>query len=101
MFKSLLMHFLLSPLEGRCSLVPTCDKGLDSLHQGADIGETGPLQCATAQNAKPAFDLVEPGTVSRSEMQMHSGMGFKPAIVFGFMRIEIVQDYMELSSRII
>jgi hypothetical protein len=61
MFKSLLMDFLLSPLEGRCSLVPTCDKGLDSLHQGADIGETGPLQCATAQNAKPAFDLVEPG----------------------------------------
>jgi uncharacterized membrane protein YjjB (DUF3815 family) len=32
MFKSLLMDFLLSPLEGRCSLVPTCDKGLDSVH---------------------------------------------------------------------
>src|SRR6266403_3594579 len=100
MFHSLLMDFLLGPLERGCHLVPACDKGLDSLHQGADIGETGPLQSATAQNAKPALHLIEPGTVRRNEMKMHRGMGFEPTVVFGFMGLEIIQNHMELSTRI-
>src|SRR4029077_1217853 len=83
MFHSLLMDFLLGPLERGCRLVPACDKGLDSLHQGADIGETGSLQSATAQDAKPALDLIEPGTVRRNEMKMHRGMGFEPTVVLG------------------
>ncbi len=49
------------------------------------------LQCAAAQNAKPAFHLIEPAAVCRDEMKMDLGMGFEPAILLGFMRIEIVQ----------
>src|SRR5262249_48380088 len=33
-------------------------------------------------------------------MKMDSGMGFEPAILLGFMRIEIVQHYMNLFVRI-
>jgi hypothetical protein len=59
-------------------LIPAGDKGLDRLDQHFDAGKAGSLQCAAAQNAKPAFHLTEPGTACRDKMKMELGMGFEP-----------------------
>jgi hypothetical protein len=48
----------------------------------------------------PAFHLIEPGAACRDEMKMDLGMGFEPAILLGFMRIEIVQHNVNLFVRI-
>ena len=84
MFHLLLVDFLFSPLEGGGVLIPAGDKGFDCLDQHFDAGKAGSLQCATAQNAKPAFHLIEPGAACRDEMKMDLGMGFEPAILLGF-----------------
>src|SRR5271169_4788338 len=100
MFHLLLMNFLFSPFEGGGVLIPVVDNGLDRLDQHFDAGKAGSLQCAAAQNAKPAFHLIEPGAVCRDEMKMDPGMGFEPAILLWFMRIEIVQHNVNLFVRI-
>ena len=94
------MDFFFSPLEWDGVLIPAGDKGLDGIDQHFDAGKAGPLQCAAAQNAKPAFHLIEPGAMCRGEMKMDLRMGFEPAILLGFMRIEIVQHYVNLFVRI-
>jgi hypothetical protein len=80
----LLVDFLFGPLEGGCVLIPAGDKGFDRLDQHFDAGKAGSLQRAAAQNAKPAFHLIEPAAVCRDEMKMDPGMGFEPAILLGF-----------------
>ena len=94
------MNFFFGPLEWDGVLIPAGDKGFNRIDQHLDTSKAGPLQCAASQNAKPTFDLIEPGAVCRDEMKMDSGMGFEPAILLGFMRIEIVQHYMNLFVRI-
>jgi len=94
------VDFLFGPLEGGGVLIPASDKGFDRLDQHFNAGKAGSLQCAAAQNAKPAFHLIEPGAVCRDEMKMDLGMGFEPAILLGFMRIEIVQHNVNLFVRI-
>src|SRR5271165_3075479 len=69
MFHLLLVDFLFGPLEGGGVLIPASDKGFDCLYQHFDAGKAGSLQCAAAQNAKPAFNLIEPGAVCRDEMK--------------------------------
>ena len=90
MLHLLLVDFFFGPLEWDSVFIPAGDKGFNGIDQHFDAGKAGPLQCAAAQNAKPAFHLIEPGAVCRDEMKMDLGMGFEPAILLGFMRIEIV-----------
>jgi hypothetical protein len=59
------MDFLFSPLEGGGVLIPVGDKGFDCFDQHFDAGKAGSLQCAAAQNAKPAFHLIEPAAACR------------------------------------
>jgi hypothetical protein len=73
MFHLLLVDFLFSPLEGGGVLIPAGDKGFDCLDQHFDAGKAGSLQCAAAQNAKPASHLIEPGVACRDEMKMDLG----------------------------
>ena len=35
------------------------------------------------------------------KMKMHIGMGFEPAVAFGFVGVEIVQNHEELFARIV
>jgi hypothetical protein len=44
-----------------------------------------------AQDAKPAFNLVQPRSVGWRKMKMNVLMALKPAVVGWFMCIEIVQ----------
>ena len=98
MFHLLLVDFFFGPLEWHGVLIPAGDKGFNGIDQHFDAGKAGALKCAAAQNAKPAFHLIEPGAVGWDEMKMDLRMGFEPAILLGFMRIEIVQHYVNLFS---
>src|SRR5437016_13952690 len=90
MFHLLLVYFCLGPFEGCRILIPTGHKSFDCFDQHADAGEVSALQGATAQDAKPAFNLIEPAAVGGNEVKMHIGMGFEPAVLFGLMGVKIV-----------
>ena len=94
------MHDGFGPLK-RDRLVVVCfHKGVDGIPELSRRGETGAAQSRSAQNAEPAFHLIQPGTVGGSEVQMHLRMSSQPAITFRFVGIQIVQDHMDLPARI-
>src|SRR6266446_6098000 len=85
-FRVITFHLLrvdvcLGPFEGCRILVPTCHKSFDCFDQHADASEVSALQGATAQDAKPAFKLIEPAAVGGNKVKMHIGMGFEPAVL--------------------
>ena len=89
------MNFCLRPFEGRPFLIPTGNKAFDGLDKHANAGEACALQGTAAQDAKPAFDLIEPRAVGGDEVKMHIGIGFEPAVLFGLVGVEIVQDHVK------
>ena len=52
-----------------------------------------------AQDAKPAFDLIEPGAVGGDEVKIHIGMGFEPAVLFRLVGVEILAGAINLLQR--
>jgi hypothetical protein len=59
-----------------------------------DIDKAGSLERLAAQNAQPAFNLVEPPSVGWGKVKMDVGMALEPAVVLGFVGIEIVENDM-------
>src|ERR1700704_6303109 len=51
------------------------------------------------QDREPDFHLVEPGSPRRREMKPYVGMTLEPAVVFGFVGIEVVEDDMDGAVR--
>ena len=94
------MYVCLGPFEGCRILIPTCHKSFDCFDQHADAGEVSALQGAPAQDAKPAFNLIEPAAVGGNKVKMHMGMGFEPAVLFRLMGVKIVQNHVQLFARI-
>ena len=70
----------------------TEDEVIDRFTQLFDTDKAGSLERLAAQNAKPAFNLIEPGSASVRKVQMHVGMALEPAVVLGFVGIEIVEN---------
>ena len=86
----------MAPFEGcRLSVVST-DEVIDRCTQLFDIDKAGSPERLAAQNAKSAFNLVKPGSAGRRKAQMHVGMALEPAVVLGFVGIEIVEDDVNL-----
>ena len=56
---------------------------IDRFTQLLDIDKAGSLERLAAQNAKPAFNLIESGSASGRKVQMHVGMALEPAVVLG------------------
>ena len=54
-----------------------------------------PWRALRLGDAKPAFNLIEPGAVGGNKVKMHLGMSFEPAVLFGLVSVEIVQDDVE------
>ena len=67
--------------------VVSTDEVIDRFTQPFDINKTGSLKRLAAQNAKPAFNLIKPGSVSGRKVQMHVGMALEPAVVLGLVGI--------------
>jgi hypothetical protein len=59
----LLFDFSLPPFEGSCLFIVGADEVIDRLTQLFDIDKAGSLERLAAQNAKPAFNLIKPGSV--------------------------------------
>ena len=87
-----MFDFSLAPFEGcRLSVVST-DEVIDRFTQLFDFDKAGSPERLAAQNAKPTFNLIKPGSAGGRKVQMHVGMAFEPAVVLGLVGIEIVED---------
>jgi hypothetical protein len=76
--------------------VVSTDEVIDGFTQLFNIDKAGSPERLAAQNAKPAFNLVKPGSVGRRKVEMHVGMALEPAVVLGFVGIEVVEDDVNL-----
>ena len=70
-------------------LVVSIDEVIDRFTQLLDIDKAGSVERLTAQNAKPAFNLIKPGSVGGRKVQMHVGMAFEPAVVLGLVVLRL------------
>jgi len=59
------------------------------------VGKAAALQGVAGEQTEPDLDLVEPRSVGGSEVEMDVGMALQPAVVFGFVGVEIVEDDVE------
>jgi len=50
------------------------------------------LERLAAQNTKLAFNLVKPRSVGWRKMKVDVGMALEPAVVFGLVSIEIIEN---------
>ena len=89
---------LLGPLEGVSGLVVGVDKGVDLVANLAWRGETRAGQSLGGENGEPDLDLIEPGGMGRRKMEMDVLVPRQPAVVFGLVGIEIVQNHMDLAA---
>ena len=88
----------LLPFKGCGLWVVDGDEVVNGLPELLRRGKAGALQCLSAQDAEPALHLIEPGRVSRDEMEVHILVALEPAIVFGLVGIEVIQNDMDLPT---
>ena len=74
--------------------------GLDEVvDMGAQLGdgmERSAGERLVGQDGEPNLDLVEPGGARRREVEVHVRMTVEPAILLGFVGVEIVEDDVDL-----
>ena len=92
---------LLGPLEGVSGLIIGLDKGVDLIAQLAWRGEARAGQGFGGENGEPYLHLIEPGGMGRRKMEMDVLVPRQPAVVFGLVGIEIVQNHMDLPAGMI
>src|SRR5689334_23755637 len=83
---------LLGPLERLSVLVVCGDEGVDLVANLPRRGEAGAGQGFAGEDREPDFDLVEPPGMGRGEVKVAVGVSGQPAIVFGLVGVQVVQD---------
>src|ERR1700738_1797519 len=86
------VHDSLGPFKRSGGLLVGLHEAVDRLTKLANRRATQISESLTAQNAKPDLDHIEPGRVGGDEMKMHLGVPGQPTILFGLVRVEIVQN---------
>jgi len=94
------MNNILGPLERMSILGIGYNKGIDGFTHVPSRHSIEPTQSLAPEYAKPAFHLVEPGSMRRSVMEVDVGISRKPAIVLGLVGVKVIQDDMEFLLRI-
>src|SRR5205085_8419262 len=89
-------YYRLSPLKRCGSLIVDGHKIVYGLPQLLRRGETCAAQCLATQNAEPALHLIEPGRVCGGEVQVHVLVPLQPPVLFGLVRVQIVENHMDL-----
>src|SRR3990170_8135464 len=85
------------PLHGLRVVVVTTDVAHELASEVFHAGEHPTSDHVTFDFGKPKLDLVQPGRVGRSEVQLHLGMFSEKLLdLLGLVRREIVQDHMDL-----
>ena len=59
-----------------------------------------PAQRFGRKNAKPDFDLIEPGSVRGGKMKMNHRMRLAPLFLFHPVHAQIIQDHMQFLARV-
>lgn len=93
-------HLAFGPLEANHLGVINGDEGINGFPELANSGETCPAQRLSSQQAEPDFHLIEPRGVRGGEVQIHLRMLAEPALLLGFMSIEIIHNHVQLALRI-
>jgi len=81
------------PYEGTGGLVVVIDEMLDFSRQLFDAGERAAADGLLGNDAEPAFDLVEPGSVSGGVVDMVSGPLCQPRFHFGMFVCGVIIDH--------
>src|SRR5579863_40383 len=89
------------PFKRGSLCVVNFDKPVDSVAQLAGRGETGAAQSGAAEDAEPAFHLIQPRAIGWSVVQMDVGVSLQPAILLRFVGVQVVQDDMHLTARMV
>ena len=85
------------PAEGLGIGVVSGDEILDGVDEGGKLGVAAAFDLALGEQAKPPFDLIEPGGMRGREVQMVAGMLQQPALDQGrLVRGIVIQDEMDL-----
>src|SRR5215831_10363025 len=95
------MHDGLGPFKGMGLGIMSLDKAIDGLTQLPHRSKAGPPQRTATENAEPALHLIEPTGSGGGVVEMDVGMTGEPVISFGFVGVQIVQDHMNLPSRML
>ncbi len=95
LFEGDLVHRFLAPLEGSGLGIVNLDESIDGLADLTRVGEAGAFQDGPCHDAEPDLDLIEPTGVRGGEVEMDVGMTPEPAVVLGFVCVEVVEDDME------
>ena len=85
------------PFEGPCGLVVGFDEGRDMGFEFAKRVEGRAPERLAGQDREPDLDLVQPGRPRRRKVEMHVRVALQPAIVLWLVRIQIVEDDMNLA----
>src|SRR6266498_5386961 len=91
-----LEYNLLFPLERVGVLIVCSNEVVNVMPQLLGAGETGGGERLAAENAEPDLHLIEPGGMRGRVMEVDVGMPLQPAVAFGLMGIEVVEDDMDL-----
>ena len=75
-------------------------KPVDGIAKLTRRGETGASQGCAVEDTEPAFHLIQPRAVCRSVVQMDIWVSLQPAILFGFVGVQVVQDHVNLAIRV-
>ena len=100
MFKLSWMNNMLGPLKGMSFLAISLREGINSLAHFLGRDGTQSSKRPPPQNTEPALHLVQPGSMSRSVMEMDIGMSGQPPIMLGFMGIEIIQNDVQFCASV-
>ena len=89
-----LIHSLFLPLEGMGLGVVGGDEGVDGVAHLPGRGKAGPAQGATAEDAEPDLDQVEPACIGGCKVKVDVGMARQPAVALGLVGVEVVQNHV-------
>jgi len=95
------MYHSFGPFKGMCMLVMHLSVGIYGLAYIAHRDGDQPLQGLSPQDAEPAFYLIEPRGMGGGVVKMDLRMPRQPTVMLGFMDVQVIQDDMQFSARIL
>ena len=95
------MYHSFGPFKGMCMLVMHLSVGIYGLAYIAHRDGAQPLQGLSPQDAEPAFYLIEPRGMGGGVVKMDIRMPRQPTVMLGFMDVQVIQDDMQFSARIL
>lgn len=92
---------MFSPFKAMSGLGIGFDESIDSPADRSWRGGTKILKRLLPEDAEPALNLVQPGSMCGCIVEMDVGMPGQPPVMLGFVDIEVVQDDVQLRVRIV